>query len=148
MLAALLAKAEGAHEVIATTTEWQHDKLFHSIGIDHVLNPRLTTAREILEVVSRGQIGAVVKLSDVDIEAVRFDVSPDSDIAGVPIKKLASRGEKGFIVGVVVRDDRMILPGGETVIEANDHVIMITRHKNLSAVSKLFQPRGARRRRK
>ncbi len=139
MLSALLARSEGAHEVMAITTESQHDKLFRSIGIDHVINPRLTTAREILETISRGHIGAVVRLSDVDIEAVRFNVEPHSYVAGRPIKDLARKLKRGSIVGVVVREDRMILPGGDTVIQEGDHVIMITRHKNLKAVSKLFQ---------
>jgi trk system potassium uptake protein TrkA len=139
MLSALLAKAEGAHEVIAVSTETQHDKLFHSIGIDHVVNPRLTTAREILEIISRGQIGAVVRLSDVDIEAVRFTVEPGSSIANAQVKKFARKLKKGSILGVVVRENTMILPHGDTVIEENDHVIMITRHKNLPALSKLFK---------
>lgn len=139
MLSALLARSEGAHEVIAVSTESHHGKLFTSIGIDHVINPRLTTAREILETISRGHIGAVVRLSDIDIEAVRFNVKPHSYMAGRPIKKMASKLKKGSIVGVVVREDRMILPSGDTVIEAGDHVIMITRHKNLKAISKLFQ---------
>ncbi len=139
MLSALLAKSEGAHEVVAITTESHHDKLFHSIGIDHVLNPRLTTAREILEIISRGHIGAVVQLSDVDIEAVRFNVEAHSYVAGRPIKKMSGKLKKGSIVGIVIREDRMVLPGGETVIEAGDHVIMITHHKNLRAISKLFQ---------
>ena len=146
MLSALLAKAEGAHEVIVTTTESRHDKLFNSIGIDHVINPRLTTAREILEIISRGHIGAVVKLSDVDIEAVRFTVDPESSIAGSKIKKIARKLKRGSIVGVIVREDNMILPDGETVIEPNDHVIMITHDKNLPTISKLFKPRGASKR--
>jgi trk system potassium uptake protein TrkA len=142
MLSALLAKAEGAHEVIATTTESHHDKLFHSIGIDHVINPRLTTAREILEIISRGHIGAVVKLSDVDIEAVRFIVDPESSIAGTKVKEVGRKLKRGTIIGVLVRGDQMILPGGETVIEPNDHIIVITHHKNLPTMSKLFKPRG------
>lgn len=147
LLSALLARTEGAHEVIVTTTDWEHDRLFQSIGVDHVLNPRITVAREILEIISRGHIGAVVRLSDVDIEAVRFTVEPQSNIAGLPIKKLADKLKKGSIVGVIVREDRMILPSGDTVIEAEDHVIMITRHKHLSTVAKLFQSSGGRRRR-
>jgi len=141
MLSALLAKAEGAHEVVAITTESHHDKIFRSIGIDHVLNPRLTTAREILEIIARGHIGAVVKLSDVDIEAVRFIVEPHSHVAGRPIKKMSRKFARGSIVGTIIRENRMVLPSGETVIEAGDHVIMITHHKNLRAVSKLFEPR-------
>ncbi len=141
MLSALLAKAEGAHEVIATTTDMRHNKLYKSIGIDHVINPRLTTAREILEIISRGHIGAVVRLTDVDIQAVRFNVDPASDIVGVKVRNIATKLKKGSIIGVIVRTDKMILPDGETVIEANDHVIVITHRRNLPMLSRLFKPR-------
>ncbi|MCK4631799.1 MAG: NAD-binding protein, partial [candidate division Zixibacteria bacterium] len=141
MLSALLAKAEGAHEVIAITTEDLHDHLFHSIGIDHIINPRVTTARAILDIISRGHIGAVVKLSDVDIEAIRFNVSADCEVANQKVRKVATKLRRGSIIGVIVREDRMILPDGETIIKPDDHVIVITKHPNLSIVSKLFKPR-------
>ena len=141
MLSALLAKAEGAHEVIATTTDMRHNKLYSSIGIDHVINPRLTTAREILEIISRGHIGAVVQLSDVDIQAVRFNVDADSDVAGAKVRKIATKLKKGSIIGVIIRKDRMILPDGETIIEPDDHVIVITHRRNLPTLSRLFKPR-------
>jgi len=139
MFSSILAKAEGAHEVIAISTESRHDKLFNSIGIDHVINPRLITAREILEIVSRGQIGAAVKLTDVDIEAIRFTVEPGSFMANSVVKRIARKLKKGSIIGVVVRGDKMIIPNGETIVEADDHVIMITRHKNIPSLSKLFK---------
>lgn len=142
VLSALLAKAEGAHEVIATTTDTSHNKLYSSIGIDHVINPRLTTAREILEIISRGHIGAVVKLSDVDIEVVRLTVDHESVIAGMKVRNMATKMKKGTMLGVIIRDDAMILPDGETEILADDHVIVITHHKNLATISKLFKPRG------
>jgi len=142
MLSVLLAKAEGAHEVIATSGEARHDRLFKSIGIDHVVNPRLTAAREILEIISRGHISAVVQLSNVDIEAVRFNVEPDSEVAGSKVKSLAKKLKKGTIIGVIVRNGRLILPDGETVIEAGDHLIVITHHNKLPAVAKLFRPKG------
>ncbi len=142
IMSALLAKAEGAHEVIATSTESRHDSLFNSIGIDHVVNPRLTAAREILEIIARGRIGSAVELSNIDIEAVRFSVDIESEIVGQPIKKIAKRLKKGSIIGVIVRDNRMILPDGETVIEAGDHVIVITHTKHLDSLSKLFRKRG------
>ncbi|MFH1373119.1 MAG: Trk system potassium transporter TrkA [bacterium] len=146
MLSGLLAKAEGAHEVIVTSTESRHDRLFKSIGIDHVINPRLTTAREILEIISRGHIGAVVKFSSVDIEAVRFTVDPDSLVANTRVKEIAGKLKRRSIIGVIVRGDSMILPDGETIIEPDDHVIMITHDKNLPTVSRLFKPRRSSRR--
>ena len=141
MLSTLLAKAEGAHEVIATSGEARHDRLFKSIGIDHVINPRLTAAREILEIIARGHIGAAVQLSNIDVEAVRFTVEPESEIVGQKIKQIARKLKRGSIIGVIVRDDSMILPDGETVVEANDHLIVIAYHKNLQTIASLFKPR-------
>ena len=144
MLSALLAKAEGAKEVMAIAPEFRHEKLFKSIGIDHVVNPRSITAREILESISRGHIGAVVKLSNVDIEAIRFTVEEDCDVAGMPVKKMARKLKKGSIIGVIVRGESMILPDGETILETGDHVIMITRHSNLPTIGKLFKPKSGK----
>lgn len=141
MLSALLAKAEGAHEVIATTTDMGHNKLYKSIGIDHVINPRLTTAREILEIISRGYLNAVVKFSNIDIEAVRFTVEPDSEIADMKVKDIGAKMKRGTMLGVIIREDKMILPDGETVLKTGDHVIVITHHKTLQTIEKLFKPR-------
>ncbi len=140
MLSSLLAKAEGAHEVIASTTELHHNRLFQSIGIDHIINPRLTTAREILETISKGHISGKFRLSNADIEAVRFRVEPNSTIAGMKVKKIATKLKKGTIIGIIIRQDKIILPEGETVIEIDDHVILITHNRNLPYISKLFKP--------
>lgn len=142
MMSALLAKAEGAHEVIATSTGARHDRLFKSIGIDHVVNPRLTAAREILEVISRGHIGAVVELKHIDVEAVRINVEADAEVAGWKISRLAKKLKRGSIIGTIVREDRMILPDGETTVEGGDHLIVITHHRNIAAISKLFKSKS------
>ncbi|MCP4684714.1 MAG: Trk system potassium transporter TrkA [bacterium] len=139
MMSALLAKSEGAHEVIATSTGARHDRLFKSIGIDHVVNPRLTAARQILEIISRGHIGAVVELKHIDVEAVRINVEPESEVAGWKVRRIAKKLKKGTIIGTIVREDRMILPDGETVVEGGDHLIVITHHKNIAAISRLFK---------
>ncbi|MBN1211506.1 MAG: Trk system potassium transporter TrkA, partial [candidate division Zixibacteria bacterium] len=142
ILSTLLAKAEGAHEVIATSTETRHDRLFNNIGIDHVINPRLIAVRAIFDIISRGHIGAAVELSHIDIEVVRFIVEEESEIAGLKIKRIAKKLKKAAVIGVIVRGDQMILPDGETAIEATDQVIVITHHKNLPDITKLFKTRG------
>jgi NhaP-type Na+/H+ and K+/H+ antiporter len=58
------------------------------------------------------------------------------------VKSIARKLKRGSILGVLVRDNQMIIPEGETVVEAGDHVIVITHDKNLSALSKLFRPRS------
>ena len=58
------------------------------------------------------------------------------------IIEIARKLKKGSIIGIIVREDRMILPGGETTIEAGDHVIVITHRDLLPNIASLFKPRG------
>ena len=142
MLSTLIAKVEGAREVVATATDLRHEKLFRSIGIDHIINPRLTAARAILDIISRGHIGAAVPFSGISIEAVKYVVEPESEIAGLRVKRIAKKLKRGAIIGAIVRNDQMILPDGETTVEADDHIIAVTHHKNVASLSKLFRPRS------
>ncbi|HDL03016.1 MAG TPA: Trk system potassium transporter TrkA [candidate division Zixibacteria bacterium] len=141
IMSALLARAEGAREVIAVSSETQHDRLFTSIGIDHVIHPRLAIAREILEAINRAQIGRLVKIRDVDIEAIRITAAEQSPITGRPLQHVRSKIQKGSIIGTVLRGEDMIIPDGNTVIEPGDQMIIITYSRNVSRVKKLFKSR-------
>ncbi|MEZ5359384.1 MAG: Trk system potassium transporter TrkA [Candidatus Zixiibacteriota bacterium] len=139
MLSALLAKSEGAREVIAVSMDDRQDKLFHSIGIDHVINPRLTAAKEIMQLISRGHIGVMAKLGDAEIEAARLNVPENSKIAGMPLHRAWKKIRQGAIVGMIIRDEKVIIPKAETIFEPNDHVITIAYTRSLSNIRKLFK---------
>jgi trk system potassium uptake protein TrkA len=141
IMSALLAKAEGAREVIAVAAELRHDRLFSSIGIDHVIHPRLAIAQEIMEVINRGQIGRVVRIRNLDIEAIRIIAEENSPITGKPLQHVRSKIQKGSIIGAVLRGDQMIIPDGSTVIEPGDQMIVITYTQHVSRVRKLFKSR-------
>ncbi|MEE9441079.1 MAG: Trk system potassium transporter TrkA [candidate division Zixibacteria bacterium] len=139
MLSALLAKSEGAREVIAVSMDEKQDHLFHSIGIDHVINPRVTAAKEIMQIISRGYFGSVVRLGDAEIEAVGMTIPENSKVVGIPLKKAWKKIRKGAIIGIIIRGDTMIIPDGETVLEGNDHIITIAYTTLLPSIRKLFK---------
>jgi len=142
MLSALLAKSEGAREAVAVSTEYRHDKLFHSIGIDHVINPRVTAAREIMQIISRGHFGSVVRLGEAEIEAIRLNVPANSEVAGMQLKKVWKKLRQGALIGMIIRDERMIIPDGESTIEPGDHVITIAYTKFIPSIRKLFKEKS------
>ena len=141
VMASLLAKAEGAREVVAVINDVRHDRLYKSIGIDHVIHPRLAIANNILEAIHRGHIGRIVRIRNLDIEALRLTADPDSPVTGKPLQHIRSRMQKGSIVGTLLRGDEMIIPDGNTVVESGDKMIVITHSKNAARVRKLFKAR-------
>jgi trk system potassium uptake protein TrkA len=141
IMSALLAKAEGAKEVISISNEPRYIKLFNSIGIDHVICPRLTTAREIMEVVRRGQIGSVIRIGAADIEVIRIVAGKRSKVVGKALQDVWKKIRVESLVGGIIRNDTMIIPHGSTVIEPGDDVIVITRSANKQVIQKLFTPK-------
>ena len=137
-MASLLAKAEGASRVIALTDQIRYIKLFHSIGISHVICPRISMAQEIMEVIYRGRIWKSMRIRNVDIEAVRIIVSEGSPVIHKSIQDITKKRKHEFIIGIIIRDDDMIMPQGETIIELGDEVIVITDSKMVSSIINIF----------
>jgi trk system potassium uptake protein TrkA len=141
IMSALLAKEEGAREVIAISTEVKHDRLFRSIGIDHVIHPRLAIAQEILEAISRGHIGRMARIRDLNIEAIRITSEEKSPITERKLQEFGTKIPRGTIIATVLRDDEIIIPDGSTMINPGEQVIVVTYSKNIAKVRRLFRAR-------
>jgi trk system potassium uptake protein TrkA len=142
IMSALLAKREGVKTVLAVTTDPRYSDILHSIGIDHVINPYLSTAREIMEVVHRGQIDSVVQIRNSSIEAIRIMAGKDSKITGAPLHMVWKNLQEDAIVGTIIKNGKMIIPSGNTVIEDGDNVIVVTQKESIGKIQKLFKPKS------
>lgn len=139
IMACLLAKAEGAKEVIAVTTNERHTKLFQSLGVDHIINPRKITAQKIIENVIRLPISTMLSIKNANVEVNRFIAGKNSLISGKPLHTVTDLTRKSIIIGAVFRNDEVIIPSGQTVIEEDDEVLAICPPKNLKLARKLFK---------
>ena len=139
IMSSLLAKAEGAREVIAIRTDDRHHDLFHSLGVDHVISPRRITLQKIIESIQIAPIDPLLKLKKVDLDVVRAVVQKNSPITGKTLFSLDKYFKKNVIIGTIVRNGDIIIPRGDTVIEMGDEVLALCHSKNLSAVNSMFR---------
>jgi trk system potassium uptake protein TrkA len=135
VVGALVAKALGAHEVIARFTNTDLVGLLSGIGIDATVSSRLSAANEILRFVRRGVIHSVVTFSDSDAEAIELEVGPNSPAIGETLADL--RLPHSLIIGGVQRGSEAFVPRGNTKIEAGDHLIMIALPEAIATAEKL-----------
>lgn len=139
IMSCLLAKAEGAQEVIAVTTKERHSGLFQSIGIDRMINPRKITAQKIIDNIIKVPISTLHSIKNADIEVNRFIVGKKSPITGKPLSTIAGLAKKSMIIGCVFHNDEVIIPSGQTVIHENDEALVLCPPKNLKMANKLFK---------
>lgn len=136
LIAALLAKQCGVKKVIAKTTRINYPSIIKNMGIDSVVNPKITTSNYITRYVrglknAQGNpVETLYSIIDGQAEALEFVVNHDARFLNVPIRKLKIKND--VIIGVIVRKNEIIIPHGDDVIKQGDRVIIITKNKQLS----------------
>jgi trk system potassium uptake protein TrkA len=135
VVGALVAKALGAHEVIARFTNTDLVGLLSGIGIDATVSSRLSAANEILRFVRRGVIHSVATFSDSDAEAIELEIGPKSRAIGKTLADL--KLPHSLIIGGVQRGSEAFVPRGNTTIRAGDHLIMIALPEAIGTAEKL-----------
>ena len=143
IMSCLLAKAEGAQRVIAVSTNRRHNKLFLSLGIDHVINPNSITTQTIMRNVIKLPIASLLSLKSVNVQVTKFIIGPQSAVIDMPIKQLGTRLKRSIIIGSILRGDQMIIPSGETVFLEDDEVLTLSHPDDTREVGKLFKSESA-----
>jgi trk system potassium uptake protein TrkA len=139
ILASLLAKRYGAKRVMTLVNKTTYTPLMGTLGVDVVISPRGITVSNILQHVRRGRIHAVHSLHEGFGELIEADALETSPLVGKPLKEV--KLPSGIILGAVVRDGQVISPRGNTVVKANDRVVLFATAEAVKKVEKMFSVR-------
>jgi trk system potassium uptake protein len=145
ILSAMLAKRLGAHRVMALINKPSYAELMEGSKIDVAISPQTITIGALLEHVRRGDVVRVHSLRRGAAEAMEAIVHGDSrssPVVGRRIEQISLPG--GATIGAIARGDEVIMAHHDTVIYADDHVILfLTDRRHVEALGRLFQA-GAR----
>jgi trk system potassium uptake protein len=141
IMSALLAKRMGAKRVVALINRRSYVDLLQSGQIDIAISPAQATIGTLLAHVRRGHVTQVHSLRRGAAEALEAVVHGDRDSCGCVGRRIDEIDlPKGATIAAIVRGDEVIMAHHDTVIQAEDHVIIfVTDKKTLPKVEKLFQ---------
>ena len=124
MLVSLLAKRIGTERVISLVEQTDYVELFEEIGVDVAINPRTVTAEQITRFTYQEVALNVSVIENDQAEVLELEVSPDSELVGQAIENIDDSLETNLVFGAVTRGREHIIPRGETVLQAGDHIIV------------------------
>ena len=141
IMSALLAKQGGARKVIALINRSAYVGLVQGGKIDIALSPAHVTIGSLLAYVRQGDVAAVHSLRRGAAEALELIAHGDRESSRVVGRRIDEIDlPKGATIGAVVRGKDVIMGHHDTVIEAEDHVIVFVVNKvMMHKVEKLFQ---------
>jgi trk system potassium uptake protein TrkA len=141
ILSAMLAKRLGAKKVMALINRASYVDLVQSSIIDIAISPQQATIGSLLAHIRRGDVVVVHSLrrgAAEAIEAIAHGDRKTSRVVGRTIEDI--KLPPGTTIGAIVRNNDVVIAHHDTVIEAEDHVILfLVDKKYIPEVEKLFQ---------
>jgi trk system potassium uptake protein TrkA len=139
-MAALNARRLGAHRVIALTDKVSYVSMIEGAGVDAVISPRALAIGTIIHHVRKGRIKAVIPYGGVtQAQILEFEARETSPAVGKPLRQV--RFPEGAIVGLLFRDGKPIIPGGDDVILPGDDVFVFAHKSAVPKIEKLISVR-------
>ncbi|MEE9251633.1 MAG: TrkA C-terminal domain-containing protein, partial [Alphaproteobacteria bacterium] len=93
----------------------------------------------ILQHIRRGRIRAVHSLREGFGEVIEAEALETSSLVGAPLREIPL--PSGVLLGAIVREDEVIIPRGNTFVQAKDRVILFATAEAVKKVEKIFAVR-------
>lgn len=136
----------GNHNVRKTITQIKSDQLTKMLGrgaIDHNVSPKHVVANMIVSYVraianKRGSnVLTLYRLVGGSVEAMEFIARAETnEFYGKPLKELSIK--EGCLVACIIRGAEVIIPDGNSCINAGDNVVVVTTHNSFDDLTDMF----------
>jgi len=140
LLLALTAKRHGVEDVIAKVSRTNYADIISSMGIDMALNPLDIITSNIMWFIQGTKKILSSRIIEGQAELMEVIATPHMNILDTPLSELELHN--GIIVAAIHRGTQTIIPTGETEIQEDDRVILLSLLSDRSMTEKLLKDTG------
>lgn len=143
LMSGLYAAQRGVKKVIVKSGRDNYSAIMHGLGLDSIISPKTIACNTILRTVrgrasrSYAAVERMYRMMDGKAEALEFIAEASANYIHVPLKDLTVT--RDALIAVIVRDGQVMVPFGNDVIEAGDHVVVISRQPGLSSLGQVVK---------
>ncbi|MGK0288918.1 MAG: trk system potassium uptake protein TrkA [bacterium] len=137
--AGMVAHYLGAKKTIAIVNRQDLVDAAESVGVDVVISPRLSTARQVKKLMRGGEDSLdYTTISETNMEVMEMLAGENSEIVNKPLQQI--HFPKECLMGIVINQkNEVIIPSGSTVIKAGDKVVVIAMPKSIIPLEELIE---------
>lgn len=143
ILLSLFAKKVSSAKVVTKINRINFSGVLNDLQLDTVSFPRLLTADVILKYVRSmdasldSNVENLYKLEDGKAEALEFSIKEPSAVTDIPLERLRIR--KNILICCIIRNGRVIIPGGKDQLMVGDSVIVVLTHSSLQDIKDILE---------
>lgn len=139
VLACHVAAELGVKRTVARVEDPEMREALAGLEVDFVIDPGEAAARELVALVHQSGVSEVVEFAGGALVLVGATIPRTSRLIGWPLAELrANRDDWDWIVAALVRNGETIVAHGDTVIEPEDHVLIMVGSDDVEAAIQLL----------
>ena len=141
MLSCSVAKIKGVPTTIArvrdnSVAEHMDEEIRAQLGVDLFINPEMVTAQELLRILETPSAIDVEEFGQGAVRLMEFKLNNEFPLLEQPLKEI--RFPEGVLLVGILRYGEMIIPHGESRLQADDSVFFLGLKESVSEVEKLW----------
>ena len=113
--------------------------LINTLGVNSVISPAQITVSSILSKIRSGSIKSIHSIIEERGEVFEARALESSNIVGKPLRTL--KLPKSICIGAIYKDDEIIIPNGDTIIDINDIIIVFAEKKSVKKLETILSIR-------
>jgi len=102
-----------------------HTKKTRILGVDYILNPEAETAEAIARLIFRGMSPEIIDVKEAGIQLRKIKGRDDDRLPGKTLQEIRQQVGRDFIIPAIARDNDIIVPSGDFIIQESDFVYIL-----------------------
>ena len=135
LLCSLIVKQLGVRRVITRVNNENIVNLFEKVGVDVAISPNIATVNELKNKIIEKSANILLTVEQDQADIIEVDVP--AKFFEKPMKEI--KFPVRAIVGIIKRGKKIIIPKGDTLVRADDRMIIFTRSEDMQKLKEFVE---------
>ena len=136
LLSCILVRKFDVERIIARVSNPDHEEAFREVGIDEVISPEITAAKQLQQVVTNPLVVKLTTLGEGNAEIHEMTITNDK-IVGKRFKEVSPT--KDYIIIATYQNGKLGIPQPDDTIARGEKITLLVKRGKLSKVTKKLE---------
>lgn len=133
LLSCILVRKYDVETIVARVSNPDHEEAFKEVGIDKVISPEISAARDLAQFVTNPRVSKLTTLGEGDAEILEMTITNDK-VVGKRFKEISPK--KDYIIIATYQKGKLVIPQPDDVVSRGEKVSILVKRGTLKNVSK------------
>lgn len=136
LLSCILVRKYDVPNIIARVSNPEHEEAFKEVGIDKVISPEISAARELAQYVNNPNVSTLTTLGEGNAEIIEMTITNDK-VVGKRFKEISPT--KDYIIIATYQNGKFVIPQPDNTIARGEKVSVVVKRGTMKKVSKILE---------